>query len=139
MNTLTRRLSVYVCAAGVALFSIACKNTAAGLKRDAEENRTKAAAQAGQAADKASEATADATRRAAAAAEAGAQTVSVKTALLTDKRVAARGIDVDTDLETRTVTLKGHVPTREQREIAEQIATERSTGYRVRNELTISD
>src|SRR5215475_15058552 len=137
MNILARRFSVWACAVGVALFSTACRNTAAGLKRDTEENSKKAAVQAGQAAEKASAATADAAQRAAEAAQAGAQTVSVKTALLADKRVTAKGIDVDTDLATRTVTLKGHVPTQEQKSIAEEIASERSSGYHVRNELTV--
>jgi osmotically-inducible protein OsmY len=139
MTTLARRLSVSACAVGVAFCSVACKNTAAGFKRDTEDNSKKAAVQAGKAAEKASEATAVAAKQAAEAAEAGAQTVNVKTALLADTRVAAKGIDVDTDLATRTVTLKGHVPSKEQKEIAEKIATERSAGYHVRNELTISD
>jgi hypothetical protein len=139
MNTVARRLSVWACAAGMAFFATACRNTAIGLKRDAEDNGKKAAIQAGKAADKASEATASATRAAADAAEAGAQTVNVKTALLADTRVTAKAIDVDTDLATRTVVLKGHVPSENQKAIAEQIAIERSSGYHVRNELTVSD
>ena len=139
MTTMARRLSVYACAAGMAFCSVACKNTAAGLKRDAEDNSRKAAVQAGKAAEKASEATATAARQAADAAEAGAQTVNVKTALLADTRVTAKSIDVDTDLATRTVTLKGRVPSEEQKAIAEQIAIERSAGYHVRNELTIGN
>jgi osmotically-inducible protein OsmY len=139
MTTLARRLSVCACAAGVAFFSVACRNTAEGFKRDTEENRQKAAVQAGQAAEKATEATAAAARQAAEATEAGAQTVTVKTALLADRRVSSKNINVDTDLATRTVTLKGHVPSKEQKEIAEKIAVDRSAGYHVKNELTISD
>jgi osmotically-inducible protein OsmY len=139
MNALIRRVSVCVCAAGLALFSTACRNTAAGLQRDTEENTRKAAIKASEAAQKASEATAVATRDATAAAEAAAQTVNVKTALLADQRVSATGIDVDTDRASRTVILKGHVPSQEQKAIAEQIAVDRSTGYRVRNELTIGN
>ena len=139
MNTLTRRLSVCVCAAGLALFSTACSNTAAGLQRDTEENSRKAAIKASEAAEKASEATAVATRNATEAAEAAAQTVNVKTALLADKRVSATGIDVDTDRASRTVILKGHVPSEEQKAIAQQIAADHSTGYHVRNELTIGN
>jgi osmotically-inducible protein OsmY len=139
MNALTRRLSVCVCAAGLALCSTACRNTAAGLQRDTEDNTRKAAIKASEAAEKASEATAVATRNATEAAEAAAQTVNVKTALLADTRVAATGINVDTDRASRTVILKGHVPSEEQKAIAEQIAADRSTGYRVRNELTISN
>ena len=139
MNPLTRRLSVCVCAAGLALFSTACKNTAAGLQRDAEDNSRKAAMKAGEAAEKASEATAAATRNATEAAEAAAQTVNVKTALLADTRVSATGIDVDTDRTSRTVILKGHVPNQEQKAIAEQIAVDRAPGYHVRNELTVGN
>jgi len=139
MNALTRRLSVFVCVAGLALFSTACRNTAAGLQRDTEDNTRKAAVKASEAAEKASEATAVATRNATQAAEAAAQTVNVKTALLADKRVSATGIDVDTDRASRTVILKGHVPSEQQKAIAEQIAVDRSTGYRVRNELTIGN
>src|SRR5262245_41434827 len=139
MKTLARRLCVWACVSGLAFLAAACENTAAGLKRDTEDNSRKAAAEAGKAADQASEATAAATRKASEAAEAGMQTVSVKTALLADKRVAAKGIDVDTDAATRTVILKGHVPSAEQKAIAEQIASEQASGYRVRNELTIGD
>lgn len=139
MNALTRRLSVCACAAGLALVSTACRNTAAGLQRDTEENSRKAAIKASEAAEKASAATAVATRNATEAAEAAAQTVNVKTALFADKRVSATGIDVDTDRASRTVILKGHVPSEEQKVIAEQIAVDRSTGYRVRNELTIGN
>jgi hypothetical protein len=46
---------------------------------------------------------------------------------------------VDTDRASRTVILKGHVPSQEQKAIAEQIAVDRSTGYHVRNELTIGN
>lgn len=139
MNSLARRLSGWSCAAAVVFLSMACENTAIGFKRDAEDNSKKAAIKASEAADKASQATAEATRTATEAAEAAAQTVNVKTALLADKRVAARGIDVDTDRTTRTVILKGHVPSDEQKTIAEQIAVERSAGYHVRNELTIGN
>src|SRR4051812_465493 len=139
MNLATRRLSIWVCVAGVLLSSGGCENTAVGMKRDAEVNGEKAAVKASEAADKASHATAAATRTAAAAAEAAAQALNVKTALLADKRVVAKAIDVDTDRVTRTVILKGHVPTDDQRTIAEQIAIERSAGYAVRNELTIGN
>jgi hypothetical protein len=139
MNTMLRRLSVWACAAGVVLFPTACRNTAAGLKRDTEENSKKAAVEASKAADKASAATADAAQRAADAAQAGTQTISVKTALLADKRVTAKAINVDTDTASRTVTLKGHVPSEEQKAIAEQIASQNSSGYHVRNELTVGN
>jgi hyperosmotically inducible periplasmic protein len=139
MKTCVRRLSVWTCAAGVVVSVAACDNTAIGIKRDTEINSKKAAIKASGAADRATQATSAAARTATVAAEAAAQTVNVKTALLTDKRVAAKGIDVDTDGTTRTVTLRGRVPSDDQRAIAEQIAIERSSGYRVRNELTIGN
>ena len=37
----------------------------------------------------------------------------------------------------KTVTLKGKVPTAAQKTIAEDIATAKAVGYRVRNELTV--
>ena len=99
MNALTRRLSVCVCAAGLALFSTACSNTAAGLQRDTEENSRKAAIKASEAAEKASEATAVATRNATEAAEAAAL-VSEDTALRTKLTAAGRKRVADFDTET---------------------------------------
>ncbi len=128
MKDKARRLSVWLCAAVVITLSAGCRNTAVGLQRDTEENSAKAAVKASEAAGKASEAAAQA-----------AQTLNVKTALVADKRVTAKDIDVDTDRTTRTVILKGRVPTEEQKQIAEQIAIERSQGYAVKNELTIGN
>ena len=128
MKALPQRLSIWAIAATIAVASTGCRNTAVGLKRDAEENSRKAAIGAGEAAEKASQ-----------AAEAAAQTMNVKTALLADKRVTAKAIDVDTDRVTKTVILKGHVPSEEQKVIAEQIAVDRANGYRVKNELTIGN
>jgi hyperosmotically inducible periplasmic protein len=139
MSAMIRRLSLWACAAGVLVFSVACENTAIGFKRDTEDNSKKAAIKASEAAGRASQATAEATRAAADAAQAAAETVNVKTALIADKRVVAKDIDVDTDRTTRTVILKGRVPNEEQKAIAEQIAVERSAGYHVRNELTIGN
>jgi osmotically-inducible protein OsmY len=132
-------LCVWTCAVGVVLSVAACDNTAIGLKRDTEINSKKAAIKASEAADRATQATSAAARTATEAAEAAAQTMNVKTALIADKRVVAKGIDVDTDGPTRTVYLRGHVPSDDQRAIAEQIAVGRSSGYRVRNELTIGN
>ena len=38
---------------------------------------------------------------------------------------------------TKTVTLKGHVPTAAQKTVAEEIAVKKAVGYRVENKLTI--
>jgi osmotically-inducible protein OsmY len=71
------------------------------------------------------------------AVQAAIETIDVKAALLADKRVDASGINVDTDHETRTVTLKGRVPSSDQRMAAEEIAREQATGYSVANELVV--
>ena len=85
------------------------------------------------------EAAADAIRTsdAGAAAQAAIETVDVKAALMADKRVDASGINVDTDHKTKTVTLKGHVPSTDQRMTAEEIAREKATGYSINNELVV--
>ena len=70
---------------------------------------------------------------------AAAQTTMVKAALLADKDVDASGIDVDTEAATRTVMLKGTVPTAAQKTTAERIAKAKvSKGYSVHNMLTVA-
>ena len=70
---------------------------------------------------------------------AAAQTTMVKAALMADKDVDASGIDVDTEASTRTVMLKGTVPSAAQKTAAERIARSKvSKGYSVRNMLTVS-
>jgi osmotically-inducible protein OsmY len=80
----------------------------------------------------------NALERASDVAGAAAQTTKVKAALIADSKVTAAGIDVDTSAETKTITLKGHVPSAEQKTAAEKIAIEKaSPGYTVRNELVV--
>jgi len=82
--------------------------------------------------------TKDAVDDAAQAAGAAAQTAKVKAALVADSKVTSAGIDVDTDGATKTITLKGHVPSAAQKAAAERIAVEKaSAGYTVRNELVV--
>jgi osmotically-inducible protein OsmY len=70
---------------------------------------------------------------------AAAQTTIVKAALLADKDVDASHIDVDTEAATRTVMLKGTVPSAAQKTTAERIAKSKvSKGYSVHNMLTVS-
>ena len=94
-------------------------------------------------AERAGEAAADAVRATAkdtdlgGAAAAAVQTVDVKAALMADKRVDASGINVDTDHKTKTVTLKGHVPSTDQRMTAEEIARDKAQGYAIHNELVV--
>ncbi len=65
------------------------------------------------------------------------ETMDVKSALIADGRVDATSINVDTSASTRTVLLKGSVPTDEQRRIAEAIAREQAKGYTIDNRLTV--
>ena len=67
-----------------------------------------------------------------------ANTVDVKSALIADGRVDASNINVDTETNTKTVVLKGSVPTAEQKTIAEQIARDKAKGYTVQNRLTVA-
>ena len=130
----------------------ACRHTAEGAKEDARENSEKAkeeggkmSDQAGDAADKVGAAAKDAghaikegAEKVASEVEAGKQTVDVKAALMADKSVDASHIDVDTDAATKTVTLKGSVPTQAQKIAADRIAHDKAEGYRIVNQLTVS-
>ena len=89
-----------------------CANTVKGAQKDAE---------------KAVEKTAAAT-----------ETVDVKSALIADGRVDASNINVDTVSSTKTVVLKGSVPTAQQKTLAEQIARDKAKGYTVQNRLTVA-
>jgi hyperosmotically inducible protein len=92
--------------------SVACANTARGVVEDTKENTAKVAA--------------------------GAQTADVKTAIIADKEIDWKGIDVDTYADTRTVVLRGTVPSEEQKAKAEQIARRHAEGWKIDNRLTIA-
>jgi hyperosmotically inducible protein len=94
-----------------ATLAVGCANTVKGAKKDTE---------------KAVEKTAGATN-----------TVDVKSALIADGRVDASNINVDTETNTKTVVLKGSVPTAQQKTIAEQIARDKAKGYTIQNQLTV--
>ncbi|HEY1305222.1 MAG TPA: BON domain-containing protein [Vicinamibacterales bacterium] len=68
----------------------------------------------------------------------GVNTADVKSALIADGRVDATNINVDTVTNTKTVVLKGTVPTAQQKTIAEQIARDKAKGYTIQNQLTIA-
>jgi osmotically-inducible protein OsmY len=63
--------------------------------------------------------------------------VDVKQALLRDESIDASHVNVDVEDNTRTVVLRGSVPTLDQKAAAERISAARSKGYRVRNELAV--
>ena len=70
-------------------------------------------------------------------ASAATQTADVKLAISMDKTVDASDINVDTNADTKVVTLKGSVASAEQRARAEAIAVREATGYRVVNDLIV--
>lgn len=133
----------------------ACQNTAKGVETDTEKNAAAAkeeAREAGSATERTADRAADATKEAArdvqretkeAASEVGAradaaqQTLQIKTALIDADNIDAAGINVDTNADTKTVTLKGHVPTAAQKAAAERVAKEKAPDYRVVNELVV--
>lgn len=130
---------------------VACSNTAAGAKKDAEINADKAAAAADKAEDKvdpvvdkaqaagheAAAATREAAREAGSATAAAIETIDVKSALMADRTVDASHINVDTFHETKTVVLKGSVKSATQRDEAARIAAAEAPGYRVDNQLRV--
>lgn len=95
-----------------AALSGACANTVRGVKQDTEKVAEKTAA--------------------------ATNTVDVKSALIADGRVDASSINVDTNSQTKTVLLKGSVPSAEQKSQAEAIARDKAEGYTIVNQLAIS-
>lgn len=71
------------------------------------------------------------------AADAAVETLDVKMALVADDRIETDDLNVDTDHTTKTVRLRGSVPTEAQKSIAEQVAQQKAPGYRVSNELAV--
>ena len=106
-KTATGLCAVVVAAA----LSGACANTVQGVKKDSEKVAEKTVA--------------------------ATNTVDVKSALIADGRVDASKINVDTSSTSKTVVLKGSVPTAEQKAMAERIARDKSEGYTVTNQLTV--
>jgi len=130
---------------------VACSNTAAGAKKDADINADKAATAADKAEDKVDPAidkaqaagheaaaeTKEAAREAGSATKAAIETIDVKSALMADRTVDASHINVDTFHETKTVVLKGSVKSASQRDEAARIAAAEASGYRIDNQLTV--
>ena len=112
---------------------VACSNTAAGAKKDAEANAEKAAV----AADKAEDKVDPAVDKAQAVGHAAIETIDVKSALMADRTVDASHINVDTFHETKTIVLKGSVKSATQRDEAARIAATEAPGYRVDNQLRV--
>lgn len=109
------------------------KDTAAETKAEAQEQAAKARAEGREEANDASKAA----RNAGGAVDAAAETIDVKTALMADDTVDASDINVDTFHETKTVVLKGSVPTAMQKDAAGKIAAREAEGYKIDNQLTV--
>lgn len=146
-----------------AAFAPACRNTAEGVTEDTRLNAEQArdgaqAARAesegaarkigadakeagstiGQEAKEVAVAVKDGAKEVASDVGAGKQTVDIKAALMAATGIDASHIDVDTDANTKTVTLKGTVPTASQRTAAAELARDKAQGYRIRNLLTVA-
>ena len=109
--------------------------------REANAEMKQEAREAGNAAERAGDRVAnetkDATRSVGATLDAAAQTMQIKTALIDADNLDANDIDVDTDAATKTVTLKGHVPTASQKTAAARIAKEKAPDYRIVNNIVV--
>ena len=130
------RAKAYLGTIGAILLSLAtfgCENTGAA-KQEGREAADKAAGAANKAADKAG----DLAGQAGDAISAAKQTFDVKAALTADTTIDASHIDVDTNHDTHTVTLKGYVPTAEQKAAAERVARDKAEGYKIVNQLTVA-
>lgn len=109
--------------------------------REANAELKQEAREAGNAAERAGDRVAaetkDVTRSVGATLDAAAQTMQIKTALIDADNLDANDIDVDTNASTKTVTLRGHVPSASQKAAAERIAKEKAPDYRIVNNITI--
>ena len=117
----------------LALVTYACEDTG----RAKEEGR-EAAGEVGEPAEGAADRAAEVAGEAGDELDAAKQTFDVKAALTADTTIDASHIDVDTDDDARTVTLKGTVPTEAQKAAAERIARDKAEGYTIVNQLTVA-
>ena len=140
MRRVHNGLLALTAAMAFAIGSAACENTARGVQQDAAEAKDDAKATSDAAKAEGKEEAADAKRtagEAGAAIDAATETIDVKTALMSDATVDASDINVDTMHETKTVVLKGSVPTQAQKTEAARIAAREAEGYKVDNQLVV--
>lgn len=100
----------------------ACGDTARGVKKDANDI-----------ADQNGEVTSEA----GGALSAGAKTADVKAALLADSLIAGSEINVDSNNDTKTITLTGEVATAAAKARALDIAKRNAPEYAIVNNLTV--
>ena len=131
---------VVTAAAFFAFSGVACNTTERGANKTATETK-EAGKDAADATKAQGKETADDAKRtagnAAAAVDAATETIDVKSALMADSTVDASDINVDTYHETKTVVLKGSVPTAAQKTEAGRIAAREAEGYKVDNQLVV--
>ena len=151
MRRVHNGLLAVTAACAFAFAASACDNTARGVRQDtanateAAKEKTDAAKaeakeEAAEARAEGREAASDAKRTAGetgGALDAAKETIDVKTALMADDMVDASDINVDTFHETKTVVLKGTVPSAAQKTAAGKIAAREAPGYKVDNQLTL--
>lgn len=118
--------------------AVALAVLAAACSDRTEDKAADGARDAGSATQEAARDTGNAVMEGGRAADAAVETMDVKMALTTDSRVDASDINVDSNHQTKTVTLKGRVKTEAEKTIAGDIATRRAVGYRVVNDLMVS-
>lgn len=134
---MARMTGALVCALAIVVSSVACSDRMEPRATDAAPTAGTAGRDAGKAVADTARTAGDAVANAGRAADAAVETMDVKAALMADSRVDAAGINVDTNHTTKTVVLKGAVPTAEQKTLAEQIAREKAVNYQVQNDLTV--
>ena len=151
MRRVQNGVLVLTAAFSLAVASAACDNTRRGVKQDtaaatdsvkssSDAAKAEAREEAAERRGEAREATKDATKtgnNAGSAIDAAAETMDVKTALMAEDSVDASDINVDTFHETKTVVLKGTVPTAAQKVTAGKIAAHEAEGYKIDNQLTV--
>ena len=116
-----KRITLLLLASTISV-ATACGNTADGAKEDTKN---------------AAEATSEAAASAGASMDAAAETADVKMALMADSTIDASDVNVDTNKDTKTVTLNGSVRSEMQKSRAETIAKDKAPGYTVVNNLII--
>jgi osmotically-inducible protein OsmY len=113
------------------LLAAACSNTVEGLKKDAKENKVD------EKTERAAEAVTSAVKEAGREIRAKTLALDVKATLMADKNVDASHVHVESDDDTKTLTLTGSVPSHAQREAAGVIAVGKAGDYRVKNLLRV--
>ncbi len=140
MKSIRNSMLAVTAAFAIAVAGAACGQASEERREDAAELQRKADQASADADRKAREEQRDAQRTANEAGgklDAAGETFSVKTALMADKTVDAGDINVDTIAETRTMVLRGTVPSAEQKKRAEEIAKREADGFKVDNQLTV--